>query len=102
MAAASQAFQLDVIKHELVHYMSAKIVTTQPLWFSEGVATTTRPSSTTRTRGASPSAGRRTSCVRRAQEVGVSSIESMFAAKTIDRDDAAALLRGRMDHRPLL
>ena len=88
MAAASQAFQLDLIKHELVHYISAKIVTTQPPWFSEGVATYYQTIEYDADAGR-VTVGRPTNeLVRRAQEVGVSNIESMFAAKAIDRDDA--------------
>ena len=72
MAAASQAFQVDVIKHELVHYLSAKILTTQPPWFAEGLATYYQTIEYDADAAASPSAGRRTIWLRCAQQIGVS------------------------------
>ncbi len=39
MRADSELGQQDVIKHELVHYLSAKVMPSQPLWLAEGLAT---------------------------------------------------------------
>jgi hypothetical protein len=89
MSAASQAFQLGLIKHELVHYMSAKIIKKQPPWFSEGVATYYQTIEYDADTG-HITVGRPTNeLLRRALEVSASNIESMFAAKKIDPDDAS-------------
>ena len=39
MRAASELGNQDVIKHELVHYLSAKVMPVQPPWLAEGLAT---------------------------------------------------------------
>jgi hypothetical protein len=39
MRADSQLGRQDIIKHELVHYLSAKVMPIQPLWLAEGLAT---------------------------------------------------------------
>src|SRR4051794_5254540 len=38
MRAGSEFGNQDVIKHELVHYLSAKVMPVQPLWLGEGLA----------------------------------------------------------------
>ena len=38
MRAGSELGNQDVIKHELVHYLSAKVMPVQPLWLAEGLA----------------------------------------------------------------
>lgn len=89
MTAASQAFQLDLIKHELVHYMSARIIANQPPWFSEGVATYYQTIEYDADAGRITVGRPSNELLRRAQYVGVRDIERMFAATTIDRDDAS-------------
>lgn len=38
MAAVSALYQQDLIKHELVHFLSSKLTTRQPPWMAEGLA----------------------------------------------------------------
>jgi hypothetical protein len=38
MHADSELWREEVIKHELVHYLSAKVMPRQPLWLAEGMA----------------------------------------------------------------
>lgn len=87
MEAGSEAFQVDVIKHELVHYLSAKILPNQPPWFAEGVAsyyqTIEYDADAERVTVGRPVVN----LLRWAQQMGTSTIERMFTAKTIDRDD---------------
>jgi tetratricopeptide (TPR) repeat protein len=87
MEARTEAFQVDVIKHELVHYLSAKIVPNQPPWFAEGLA------SYYQTIEYDPTAERVTvgrpvaNLLRWAQRIGATTIERVLTVKTIDRDD---------------
>jgi tetratricopeptide (TPR) repeat protein len=89
MAAASRAFEVDVVKHELVHHLSARVVPNQPPWFSEGVACYYQ------TVEYEPETGRLTvgrpaqDLLTRAQTVGAAAIERMFAATKIDREETA-------------
>jgi hypothetical protein len=88
MEAGSEAFQVDVIKHELVHYLSAKIVPNQPPWFAEGLAsyyqTIEYDADAARVTVGRPVG----SLLRWAQRIGATTIEHMFTAKKIDGDDA--------------
>jgi hypothetical protein len=88
MQAGSQAFQVDVIKHELVHYLSAKILPRQPPWFAEGLAsyyqTIEYDADAARVTVGRPVVD----LLRWAQRIGPTTIERMFTADKIDGDDA--------------
>jgi hypothetical protein len=86
LAASSEAFQVDVIKHELVHYLSALVIPNQPPWFAEGVATYYQTieydDDAHRIDVGRPSQG----LLARAQQIGLSTIEGIFSAKAIGND----------------
>jgi hypothetical protein len=89
MAAGNELHRQDVIKHELVHYLSRKVMPRQPLWLEEGLATYYE------TIEYDADAGRitvgRPSSLRlpTAQQTGTDTIERMFTATAIDREDTA-------------
>jgi hypothetical protein len=89
MEAGSAAFQVDVIKHELVHYLSAKILPNQPPWFAEGLAsyyqTIEYDGDAARVTVGRPVVN----LLRWAQRIGATTIERMFTAKAIDGEDGS-------------
>jgi hypothetical protein len=89
MAAGSPLNQQQVIKHELVHYLSHKVIPNQPRWLSEGLATYYETieydADAGRITVGRPSPER----LRGAQRASVANIEAMFAAQTIGGDDDA-------------
>jgi tetratricopeptide (TPR) repeat protein len=85
MVAGGQLQQQEVIKHELVHYLTALVMPRQPRWFAEGLATyfeTIDVDDTGRiTVGRLPDHR-----FRGALSVSTSTIESMFAATDFGND----------------
>ncbi len=87
MAATSQFYGQELIKHELVHFLGSKVMTHQPPWMAEGLAsyyeTIEYDTETGRiTVGRPPPA-----LLREAQRrTSVASIEAMFTAPEIDRE----------------
>jgi len=85
MVAGGQLHRQDLIKHELVHYLSAKIMRRQPRWLSEGLATYYETieydANTGRLTVGRPSPSR----LRDAQQ-NVANIESIFSAPPADHD----------------
>jgi hypothetical protein len=88
MVAGSQLHRQDLIKHELVHYLSHMVMPHQPRWLAEGLATYYETieyeADSARLTVGRPSPGR----LRDAQHLSVSSIESIFTAPTVDSEDA--------------
>jgi hypothetical protein len=87
MAAGSQLHQQELIKHELVHFLTSKVMTRQPPWMAEGLAsyyqTIEYDTETGRiTVGRPPP-----DLLRQAQHrTSVASIEAMFTAGEIDQE----------------
>jgi len=106
MAATSALYQQDLIKHELVHFLSSKVTTRQPPWMAEGLAsyyeTIEYDTETGRiTVGRPPPA-----LLSQAQrKTSVASIEAMFSARAIDQEaphfyaDAWITIHYLMNHR---
>jgi hypothetical protein len=87
MEAGSEAFQVDVIKHELVHYLSAKILPHQPPWFAEGLASYYQTIEYD-AEAARVTVGRPVvNLLRWAQRIGATTIERTLTARRIDGDD---------------
>jgi hypothetical protein len=88
LAASSRAFQVDVIKHELVHYLSAQVIPNQPPWFAEGIATYYQTvefdEDAHRIDVGRPSEA----LLARAQQIGLPAIERIFTAKAIEHEEA--------------
>jgi hypothetical protein len=107
MAAGSQLHLQELIKHELVHFLSSKVITRQPHWMSEGLA------SYYQTIEYDPEAGRITvgrpapALLSQAQRrTSIASLEAMFTAPAIDQEarhfyaDAWITIHYLMNHRP--
>jgi hypothetical protein len=107
MWAGSRLASQEVVRHELVHYLSGKIIRNQPPWLSEGLATYYETieydESAGRITVGRPSPLR----LRFVQQTGVSGIASTLTATRIERDNAdrfyaAAWITTHylMNHRP--
>ena len=71
-----------VIKHELVHYVSGKVMPRQPLWLSEGLATYYETMECDARAGKVTIGRPSRALLRTAGRTGAASIEAMFGAKT--------------------
>jgi hypothetical protein len=87
MLAGGELARQRSIKHELVHYLSHKVIPRQPPWLAEGLATYYETieydAAAGRITVGRPSPER----LRGARGIGVANIESMFATKAVASDD---------------
>jgi len=83
MVAGGQLHRQELIKHELVHYLSAKLMRRQPRWLAEGLATYYETieydADTGRLTVGQPSPSR----LQDAQHTSVAAIESIFTAPAV-------------------
>jgi len=89
MVAGGELQRHSVIKHELVHYLSGKIMRKQPPWLAEGLAcyyeTIRYDAEGGRIFVGTPPPDR----LRTARLTGVATLEALFAAKQVPADDGA-------------
>ncbi len=88
MVAGGELHRQDVIKHELVHYLSDLVMPRQPHWLSEGLATYYATIEYDADAGHITVGRPSPALLHHAQETSVETIESMFRATAIDVTDA--------------
>jgi hypothetical protein len=89
MASVSALAREELIKHELVHYLSLQVIPRQPPWLSEGLATYYQSIEYDAASGRVTVGRPPPDLLRVAQQFRAASVESIFSARAIDGDDAS-------------